>query len=90
MFRRTILILWEVIFKGCYKNRRKEASEIFEGLFQDINIENLNVLSRKQTFIPYNRIKIDVTLLIYSSNIRTLIHCGNVRDIFIILVNSGN
>jgi hypothetical protein len=89
LFRRILLVLGEVIFKGNFIDRRKETQNTFPKIFSNEIIEKLNKRSRKQKFISYNRIKIGLTKPVYQNNIRGLIQCGLINDVLIVLVKSG-
>jgi hypothetical protein len=76
-----VLILGEIIFKGNFKDRRREIQKHFQFILRNVDTEKLNIMSRKQKFISYNRIKIDLTKLVYKYNIRGLIQYGLTHDV---------
>ena len=89
LLQRLVLSLGEEVFAGTYIKRRKETQKIFYTILKDVNIENLNKMSRKQKFISYTRIKIGIKILICEKNIRDLLEDGKAEDVCEILKESS-
>jgi hypothetical protein len=58
--QRALLILGKIVFSGTLVSRRKMVQLLFNNSLENVNIEKVNKMSRKQKYISYNRIKICV------------------------------
>jgi len=89
LLQRALLILGKIVFSGTLVSRRKMVQLLFNNSLENVNIEKVNKMSRKQKYISYNRIKICVTRIVYQEKILNLLKEGKTDDIFNIIKTSG-